>query len=89
MGRGEVVIEPTIAEIDAELCSGCRVCNNLCAYAAISFDPVREVSEINPGAVQGLRHLRRCLPFGAAQAEALQRSSRSLRRSRGFWRGMM
>lgn len=53
MGRGKVVIEPTIAEIDAGLCSGCRICNNLCAYSAISFDPVRGVSEVNAALCKG------------------------------------
>jgi heterodisulfide reductase subunit A len=68
MGRGKVVIEPTIAEITAELCSGCRICNNLCAYSAISFDPVRGVSEINPALCKGCGTCVAACPSGAAQA---------------------
>jgi heterodisulfide reductase subunit A len=68
MGRGRVIIEPTIAEINAELCSGCRICNNLCAYAAISFDPVRNVSEINPALCKGCGTCVAACPSGAAQA---------------------
>ena len=58
MGRGKVVIEPTIAEIEAELCSGCRVCNNLCAYCGHQLRPGARRQRDQPGAVQGLRHLR-------------------------------
>ena len=68
MGRGKVVIEPTIAEITTELCSGCRICNNLCAYAAISYDPIRNVSEINPALCKGCGTCVAACPSGAAQA---------------------
>jgi heterodisulfide reductase subunit A len=68
MGRGNVTIEPTIAEIDAELCSGCRICNNLCAYSAISFDPIRKVSQINTALCKGCGTCVAACPAGAAQA---------------------
>jgi heterodisulfide reductase subunit A len=44
---GEVAIDPVKAEIDSTRCSGCRVCNNLCPYGAISFKEDIKVSEIN------------------------------------------
>ena len=68
MGRGAVVIEPGSAEIDADLCGGCRICNNLCAYAAISFDPVRGVSEINPALCKGCGVCIAACPAGAVQS---------------------
>jgi heterodisulfide reductase subunit A len=68
MGRGKVVIEPTIAEIDAELCSGCRICNDLCAYSAISYDPVMKVSQINAALCKGCGTCVAACPSGAAQA---------------------
>ena len=67
MGRGAVVIEPSSAEIDADLCGGCRICNNLCAYAAISFDPVRRVSEVNQALCKGCGTCIAACPSGAAQ----------------------
>jgi len=69
MGHGRVVIEPTIAVIEADYCSGCRVCNNLCAYGAISFDDVRSVSEINPALCKGCGTCVAACPSGAAQAQ--------------------
>jgi heterodisulfide reductase subunit A len=36
--RKEVEMEPTIALINEEACSGCRICLGLCPYNAITFD---------------------------------------------------
>lgn len=53
LNRGEVVVSPQVAYIPAELCSGCRICNALCPYTAISFDEERKVSEVNPALCKG------------------------------------
>lgn len=37
LSRGEVTISPTVAVVDEQLCSGCRICIDLCPYTAISF----------------------------------------------------
>ena len=44
--KGKVMIEPIVATIDEEACSGCRICNNLCPYNAIEFDEEKEVSRV-------------------------------------------
>jgi heterodisulfide reductase subunit A len=44
---GEVAIDPVKAEINEAYCSGCKICNNLCPYTAITFDEEKEVSVIN------------------------------------------
>ena len=44
--RGKVMIEPIVASIDEENCSGCRICNNLCPYNAIEYDAERGVSHV-------------------------------------------
>jgi len=43
---GKVMIEPIIATIDEEKCSGCRICNNLCPYNAIEYDEEKAVSRV-------------------------------------------
>ena len=37
LSKGEIVKEPIIAEVDENLCSGCRVCVTVCPYGAIEF----------------------------------------------------
>jgi heterodisulfide reductase subunit A len=44
---GEVAVDPIKAEIIEEICSGCRICNNLCPYSAISYLEDKKKSFIN------------------------------------------
>ncbi|MBN2582360.1 MAG: CoB--CoM heterodisulfide reductase iron-sulfur subunit A family protein [Planctomycetes bacterium] len=44
--KGKVMIEPIIATINEEACSGCRICNNLCPYNAIEYDEEKKVSRV-------------------------------------------
>jgi heterodisulfide reductase subunit A2 len=44
--KGTVMIEPIVASIDEENCSGCRICNNMCPYNAIEFDEEKSVSRV-------------------------------------------
>jgi len=44
--KGKVWIEPVVASIDEDRCSGCRICNNLCPYNAIEFDEAKGVSRV-------------------------------------------
>jgi len=53
ISRGTVLIEPIVATIHAEHCSGCRICNNLCPYNAIEFKLEEGVSFINQALCKG------------------------------------
>jgi heterodisulfide reductase subunit A2 len=44
--KGRVMIEPIVASINEEACSGCRICNNMCPYNAIEYDEVKKVSRV-------------------------------------------
>ena len=51
--KGEVEIDPIRAQIKEELCSGCRMCNSVCPYFAISFDEQKKISIINDALCKG------------------------------------
>jgi len=51
--RKEVTLEPTVAVIDEESCSGCKICLGLCAYNAITFDETKKVSKVNDALCKG------------------------------------
>ena len=53
ISQGTVMMEPIKAHIDSEACSGCRICNNLCPYNAISFNEDQAVSEVITALCQG------------------------------------
>ena len=51
--RGVIDLEPNIAIIDAQKCSGCHVCIALCPYLAISFNEQENVAQINEALCKG------------------------------------
>ncbi|MDH3674481.1 MAG: CoB--CoM heterodisulfide reductase iron-sulfur subunit A family protein [Anaerolineae bacterium] len=53
ISQGTVMMEPVRASIMSELCSGCRICNNLCPYNAIVYHADQEVSEVITSLCQG------------------------------------
>jgi heterodisulfide reductase subunit A2 len=52
-GQGEVEVEPTVAIVNAHLCTGCKTCVDLCAYSAISFNEMEKTAVVNEALCQG------------------------------------
>ncbi|MDQ7781734.1 MAG: FAD-dependent oxidoreductase [Desulfomonilaceae bacterium] len=50
---GQVEIEPTTAQLNERLCTGCKTCEGLCAYDAISFSEQTKLAVINAALCQG------------------------------------
>jgi heterodisulfide reductase subunit A len=65
ISMGEIELEPYRASINEEKCSGCRICNNLCPFRAISYIEDLEVSRINPALCQGCGTCVAACPAGA------------------------
>ncbi|MGD0899750.1 MAG: CoB--CoM heterodisulfide reductase iron-sulfur subunit A family protein, partial [Thermoguttaceae bacterium] len=63
--KGTVMIEPIVASINEDECSGCRICNTMCPYNAIEFDAQKEVSRVNTALCKGCGTCVAACPAGA------------------------
>lgn len=64
----QITLDPLFASVQADKCSGCRICNGVCPYRAISFDAEKGVSEINPHLCRGCGTCAAACPMGAIAA---------------------
>lgn len=65
--KGSVSISPTTSWINPDICVGCKVCINLCAYSAIEFDERRNVAVVNEAMCKGCGSCAGYCPSNAAQ----------------------
>lgn len=63
-GKGE--IEAAISEIDEELCTGCRQCEEVCPYTTLSLDEEKNVMTVNEAICKGCGACSAACPSGAA-----------------------
>jgi heterodisulfide reductase subunit A len=62
-------IDPVVAVVDEERCSGCRICGALCPFKAISYDAEHKKSRIEALLCQGCGTCVAACPSGAIRAE--------------------
>jgi heterodisulfide reductase subunit A len=67
--RKEVELEPTIALVNEESCSGCRICVGLCPYNAISFDESANRAIVAPALCKGCGVCVAACPSGAIEQQ--------------------
>jgi heterodisulfide reductase subunit A len=65
---GEIWTDAVYAEINEDLCSGCRICNNLCPYTAIEFDDEKKRSHIISAVCKACGACVSACPSGAIKA---------------------
>jgi heterodisulfide reductase subunit A len=63
--------EPTIAEINDELCSGCGICISQCPYDALSLDPETKLAQVSEAVCEGCGTCVASCPSGALSARNL------------------
>lgn len=68
MSRETVSIEPMIAFIDEDSCSGCMVCKELCSYKAIEYDEEKRVCRVVEALCKGCGTCVAACPTGACKA---------------------
>jgi heterodisulfide reductase subunit A len=66
--RGKVEIEGAIAAVNEELCSGCKVCADLCPYNAITFSEDGKLAEVSDVLCKGCGVCVAACPAGAITA---------------------
>jgi heterodisulfide reductase subunit A len=65
ISAGTIEVEAAIANINEELCSGCRLCESICPYRAISFDEEKKVCRVNEALCKGCGACVATCPSGA------------------------
>ncbi len=55
LNRGTWSVEPIIAKVDEDLCSGCRICESLCGFNAINVERMgeKELAKVTEGLCRG------------------------------------
>jgi len=67
--RGSIEIEATTSVIDEDICTGCRICNDLCPYHAIEYVLDKKISKINEALCKGCGTCTAACPCGAISAK--------------------
>lgn len=65
--QGEVSVEPIVATIDPERCSGCGICTTLCPYGAVALDTTRNLAVVTDVLCKGCGTCVVACPSGASQ----------------------
>jgi heterodisulfide reductase subunit A len=65
LNQGELFLDAAYAVIREEFCSGCKICNGLCPYNAITFNEEKKVSEINTAMCKACGTCVAACPSGA------------------------
>jgi heterodisulfide reductase subunit A len=65
LASGKVKVEPAIAVVDADRCTGCHVCQSVCPYSAPEFQEEKKVMQINEVLCKGCGVCPSACPVGA------------------------
>jgi len=65
LAQGKVEIEPIIAFVDEEVCSGCGLCEKMCPYGALSLNSLERVMTVNRVLCKGCGACAGTCPSGA------------------------
>ena len=70
--KGYITLEPNLAYIEEELCSGCQICIPLCPYSALELNKEKKVAVINAVLCKGCGVCVAACPSGAARQKLFE-----------------
>ena len=65
LNQGELFLDAAYAAILEEYCSGCKICNGLCPYNAITFEDEKKISLVNEALCKACGTCAAACPSGA------------------------
>jgi heterodisulfide reductase subunit A len=71
--QNRVVKEPVVASVDVDVCSGCRLCEGVCAFDALRFDERRKVMTVQDAICKGCGACAATCPSGAISLKHFRR----------------
>ena len=63
------MLDPAVAEVDSDVCSGCKSCINLCPYKAITYNKEDKKAVVNDVLCKGCGVCVASCPSGAIKAK--------------------
>ena len=67
IARGKIEVDALFSEVNKDICSGCRLCNQLCPYSAIEFNEEERHSHIISALCKGCGVCVAACPSSAIQ----------------------
>ncbi len=67
ISQGQVEMDPFVAQVDEERCTGCSTCLTVCPYEAISRDASRRIAMVSEALCTGCGTCAACCPGNAIQ----------------------
>ena len=68
VAQGKIEVDARFAVVDQDRCSGCRMCNELCPYTAITYDPDEGRSSVQSAVCKACGTCVAACPSGAITA---------------------
>ncbi len=72
LSKDKIVTEGVVAVVDAERCSGCRICVELCPFEAVTYDEVRKVATVNTSLCKGCGTCTAACTAGASRLQGFR-----------------
>ena len=63
--QDRVVKEPIVASVEGEVCSGCRLCEDICSFDALHFDERKKWMTVQEAVCKGCGACAAICPSGA------------------------